>query len=186
MKFVLLFGPSAVGKMTVGQELMKITDLKLLHNHMTMDLANQFFDFSTKPFNRLTNLFRTEIVREVANSDSPGLIFTFVWALDIPKEEDYIESIINIFREKGADIYYVELEADLEERLKRNVHEHRLQHKPSKRNTENSERILLREHEKYQCNSVGGEFSRPNYLKVNNTHLEPSKVAQMIKDHFAW
>ena len=29
MKLVLLIGDSAVGKMTVGQELMKITDLRL-------------------------------------------------------------------------------------------------------------------------------------------------------------
>ena len=29
MKFVLITGPQAVGKMTVGQELEKITDLKL-------------------------------------------------------------------------------------------------------------------------------------------------------------
>ncbi len=34
MKFVHIFGPQAVGKMTVGQELVKITDLKLFHNHM--------------------------------------------------------------------------------------------------------------------------------------------------------
>jgi ATP-dependent protease Clp ATPase subunit len=31
MKFVLIFGPQAVGKMTVGQELEKITELKLFH-----------------------------------------------------------------------------------------------------------------------------------------------------------
>ena len=33
MKLVIIFGPHAVGKMTVGQELAKITDLKLFHNH---------------------------------------------------------------------------------------------------------------------------------------------------------
>lgn len=37
MKFVLIFGPQAVGKMTVGHEIEKITDLKLFHNHMTID-----------------------------------------------------------------------------------------------------------------------------------------------------
>lgn len=35
MKFILLFGPQAVGKMTIGHELEKITELKLFHNHMT-------------------------------------------------------------------------------------------------------------------------------------------------------
>ena len=33
MKLLFLFGNAAVGKMTVGQELMKITDLRLFHNH---------------------------------------------------------------------------------------------------------------------------------------------------------
>ena len=43
MKLVLIFGPQAVGKMTVGQELAKITGLKLFHNHMTIDLVSNFF-----------------------------------------------------------------------------------------------------------------------------------------------
>lgn len=44
MKFILIFGPQAVGKMTVGQELAKLTDLKIFHNHMTIDLVSPFFD----------------------------------------------------------------------------------------------------------------------------------------------
>ncbi|HDR7606865.1 TPA: hypothetical protein QCX41_004389 [Bacillus mycoides] len=42
MKFILIFGPQAVGKMTVGQELAKLTDLKNFHNHMTIDLVSPF------------------------------------------------------------------------------------------------------------------------------------------------
>ena len=37
MKLVLLIGNSAVGKMTVGQELAKITGLRLFHNHMMIE-----------------------------------------------------------------------------------------------------------------------------------------------------
>ena len=33
MKLVLIIGDGAVGKMTVGQELTKITILRLFHNH---------------------------------------------------------------------------------------------------------------------------------------------------------
>ena len=42
-KFIQIIGPQAVGKMTVGQELAKITGLKLFHNHMTIDLVSNFF-----------------------------------------------------------------------------------------------------------------------------------------------
>lgn len=56
MKFILLFGPQAVGKMTVGHELEKITELKFFHNHMTIELVYPFFGFGTEAFNRLVNL----------------------------------------------------------------------------------------------------------------------------------
>ena len=34
---VIIFGPPAVGKMTVGSKLSKLTGLKLFHNHMTIE-----------------------------------------------------------------------------------------------------------------------------------------------------
>ena len=47
-KLLVIMGPQAVGKMTVGQELVKITELKLLHNHMTLDLVEKFFSVGTQ------------------------------------------------------------------------------------------------------------------------------------------
>ena len=41
--FVIIIGPHAVGKMTVGQELAKITGLRLFHNHMSIELARKLF-----------------------------------------------------------------------------------------------------------------------------------------------
>ena len=43
MKFVLIVGSGAVGKMTVGQELEKRTDLVLFHNHMTIEPVIDIF-----------------------------------------------------------------------------------------------------------------------------------------------
>jgi len=42
MKLVMIIGPQAVGKMTVGHELEKITDLKLFHNHMSIEMVSPF------------------------------------------------------------------------------------------------------------------------------------------------
>jgi hypothetical protein len=125
MKFVLVFGPQAVGKMTVGHELEKLTDLKLFHNHMTIDLVSKFFDYGTKEGSRLVNLFRKEIFEEVSQSNLYGIIFTYVWALDLKSDWDYVEKVCNIFESKGATIYFVELEAELDERLVRNKTPHR-------------------------------------------------------------
>ena len=65
-KFVLICGPQAVGKMTVGQELAKLTGLKFMHNHETIDLPLKFFEFKSEQRERLTDLFRFSIFEEVA------------------------------------------------------------------------------------------------------------------------
>ena len=113
MKFVVIFGPPAVGKMTVGYELAKLTGFRLFHNHMTIELVLNFFDYEQPQFHALVAEFRKRIFEEVAASDLTGLIFAFVWALELESERAYIERICRIFREKGADVYFVELEAEL-------------------------------------------------------------------------
>jgi hypothetical protein len=185
MKFILLIGPQAVGKMTVGQELEKITNLKLFHNHMSIELVLNFFDYGTPSFKRLSNLFREEIFKEVALSDLEGLIFTYVWYFDDKHDWDYIENLVKIFRDKGADIYYVELESDIEERLKRNKTENRLIHKPSKRGEAGSDEKLRESILEHRPNSLEGEITEKNYLRINNTNLEPVVVAQKIKERFS-
>lgn len=104
MKLVILFGPQAVGKMTVGQELAKQTGLKLFHNHMTIDLVSNFFDYGTVEGKRLVSLFRQEIFEAVAESGLPGLIFTYVWAFDMQEDWAYIESLYQLFRTHGAEV----------------------------------------------------------------------------------
>jgi hypothetical protein len=184
MKFVIIFGPPAVGKMTVGYELAELTGLKLFHNHMTIDLVLNFFDFEQPQFQRLVSEFRKRIFEEVAASDLPGMIFTFVWALDLDSEREYIERSCDIFRERGADVYFVELEASLPERLRRNESEFRLSQKPPKRDVEKSKERLLDDDRKYKLNSDGDFFYRENYLKIDNTDLPADEVARMILDEF--
>ena len=111
MKFVVIFGPPAVGKMTVGHELAKLTGLKLFHNHMTIELVLNFFDFNDPRFGKLVSEFRKRVFEEVAASELPGLIFTFVWALDLESDKDFIDRSCDIFRREGAEVYFVELAA---------------------------------------------------------------------------
>lgn len=182
MKLVIIIGPPAVGKMSVGRELSKITELKLFHNHMTIELVLNFFNFGDESFHKLVSSFRKQIFEEVAKSNLKGLIFTYVCDFDDLNDNNYLENLEKIF--ENADIYYIELEADLDERLKRNKCESRLMEKPSKRDLEKSERILLQHVENHKLNSDEGYFEGKNYLRINNTNLEVHEVAQFIKDKF--
>ncbi|GGE39838.1 hypothetical protein GCM10011391_18310 [Pullulanibacillus camelliae] len=183
MKFVLLFGPQAVGKMTVGQELAKITDLKCFHNHMTIDLLVPLFGYSSEMW-RLCHLIREEIFKTTAKSDLYGMIFTTVWAFNDRKDWDSVEKICQIFRAEGIEIYFVELEAPVEERLKRNRTVHRLQHKPTKRNIAESEHHLLSTMETMRLNSLEGEITEKNYLRIDNSSMSAKAAALTIKERF--
>ena len=183
---VIILGPHAVGKMTVGQELAKITDLRLFHNHMSIELARKLFAHTEKEWSVLNETIRKTVFELFAKGDLPGLIFTYMCAFDMQSDLDYLQNVINLFKSNGASCYVVELCADFEERLVRNKSENRLLHKESKRNIEWSEAEMRRTSEKYRLNSYDGE-SLPfeNYIKIDNTTLAPDEVAKMIQTHFA-
>jgi hypothetical protein len=184
MNLVILFGPHAVGKMTVGQELAKLTGYKLFHNHMTIEPMAALFDQDPQLMWPLVSEFRERIFEAFTRSQNKGLIFTYMWALDEPSDHAYIQALEDRFTAIGATVYYVELCADREVRLARNKTANRLHHKPSKRNLERSESLFTSLEAKYRLNSVDGEFKKEHYLKIDNTHREPLDVAQTIQANF--
>ncbi|MFD1885525.1 shikimate kinase [Paenibacillus wenxiniae] len=186
MRFVILFGPQAVGKMTIGQQLAAQTGMKLFHNHMSIELVTALFDYASPAGQRLIGLIRREVFEEASRIENgmTGLIFTYVWAFDMPSEREYIEQISGLFRERGAEICWVELEADLNERCRRNTTDNRLLHKPSKRNIEWSNNELLDSHRIHRLNSFPGEITEPYYMRLDTTHIEPDEAAARIIAHF--
>lgn len=181
MKLVLLVGNGAVGKMTVGQELMKQTDLRLFHNHMTIEPVLEVFgSFHTEAILQM----REVVFREFAKSDLYGMIHTIMWAFDSPEDWEYIRHVTEIFREQGADIYCVELVASQEIRLQRNETANRLAHKPSKRDLNASRERVIAMDRQYRFESRPGEIPFENYMRIDNSCLAPDAVAGMIRERF--
>lgn len=62
---VFIIGPPAVGKMTVGQALADRTGMKLMHNHVSIEVALGYFDFGTPGFNAISGSVRRAIYEVV-------------------------------------------------------------------------------------------------------------------------
>lgn len=181
MKLLFLIGNAAVGKMTVGQELMKITDFRLFHNHMTIEPVLEIFGYyDSEVIRRL----RYTIFEEFAKSQNYGMIFTCMWAFDCRDDWEFIENVVKIFEPYGTEFYCVELVASKEVRLERNVTENRLKNKASKKDIEASNQRLIKDDEKWRLESYEGEIPFENYIKIDNTDLSPDVVAGMIKERF--
>ena len=182
---VIILGPHAVGKMTVGQQLAKITGLRLLHNHMSIELTRKLFRHSEPEWQDLNLSIRQKVFELFAAGDFPGLIFTYMCAFDQPGELEYLQNIIELFRSHGAHCHVVELFADFGIRLQRNQTENRLLHKESKRDIAWSEAEMRETSAKYRLNSYEGErLPFESYLKIDNTNRSPTDVARQIKEYF--
>lgn len=183
---VIIIGPHAVGKMTVGQELARITELRLFHNHMSIELTRKLFAPNEKDaFRELNESIRNKVFEIFSRGDFPGLIFTYMCAFDVDDNIEYLVNLIDRFKANGACCYVVELCADFELRLERNKSENRLYHKESKRDIEWSESEMRTTSKKYRLNSYDGEvLPFENYIKIDNTNRSPEEVANIIRERF--
>jgi len=184
MKLVILFGPHAVGKMTVGQALCARTGLKLFHNHMTIEALGNLFSAYPAEKNRLVSLFREEVFRAFRQTREYGMVFTYMWALDSGSDWAYVRHVESLFTETGAEVYYVELEAEETVRRTRNRSENRLLNKPSKRDLAHSDALFTALEQKYRLNSRPGEIEKEHYLRLDNTALSPEEAAARIQEAF--
>ena len=141
MKLVFILGDAAVGKMTVGQELMKRTELRLFHNHMAIEPVIEIFG---KYDGAAVARIREVVFEEFMKTDYSGMIFTYMWAFDLPSDWEYIANVAKRFEETGGTVYYVELVADRAVRLERNKTENRLRNKASKRDLVISQDRMIR------------------------------------------
>lgn len=180
---IIVSGPQAVGKMTVAEKLKEKIGYALMVNHDSIEVSNKIFGMKSEPQKELKAMIRKDVF-DLAIKYNINMIFTLVVAYDLPEEKQYLYELKQKFERAGGTFYYVELEADLKTRLERNLTPHRMEAKPSKRDTEWSENDILKTAEKYRLNSDEGELDFENYLRINNTNLSPEEVVEMIVERF--
>lgn len=107
MKLIFISGMPAVGKLTVAQELAKLTGYRLFHNHLTVDLLLSVFDFGTTPFVELRESIWLSVFDRACRVTLPGLIFTFNPESTV--RQGFIDETIRIVSGYGGDVIFVEL-----------------------------------------------------------------------------
>jgi hypothetical protein len=190
----VVFGPPAVGKMTVGREICARTGYKLLHNHMTIEPVLQIFPFGSPPFDRISGGLRRDVIREAAEFGLPGLVFTFVWGVELESDAATVAEYDDIVRSRGGSVDFVELYADLDVRLERNVTAERLEHKASKRDLEFSRKNLLDLEDTFvlntRCDGTGDTLADRflagrTHLRVETSRLGAPEVAERVVGELA-
>ena len=187
MHLVILFGPQAVGKMSVGREIARRTPYRLFHNHATIEPLLEVFDWDTPAFETLKLEFRHRVIEEAVTSGMPGLVFTIVWALELAEDAAYVGHLIAPVVDSGGRVDFVELYADEATRLSREGSSERLAAKPSKRDTDWARGDLIDAGRRHQL-STGPGIDFPldfSHHRVDNGALTAAEAATRIIDLLA-
>ena len=174
MKLVILFGPPAVGKTTIGKILESKTDFKLFHNHMIMDGVMHLFGVGTPAEDRLSRIIRENVMREAAVSGT-NLIFTYVWNFAKEKGKANIDFYKSIYEDIGGEVIFVELIAPLQTRVDRASDPSR---NIEKKYSPDSDRVLaLNETHNFESPKP---FYYENYISIDTEQKSPEVISGEI------
>ena len=109
MKLVTLYGPPAVGKLSVAQALAARTGFRILHNHLFIDLSNALFALGTEASRGFAREVRQVSLDAARREGVTGIVLTFVYARD---RDDYILGLCEQAELAGDDVCLVRLTCD--------------------------------------------------------------------------
>jgi len=110
---VFIYGLPATGKLTVAQELERMTGYKLFHNHLAVDLLLSVFEFGSESFVRLREEIWLSVFEQACRDCLPGLIFTF--APEATVRASFVGDVLQTVLKAGGQVRFFELTCPLPE-----------------------------------------------------------------------
>lgn len=172
-RLVFLYGPPAVGKLSVAKALADRMPAKILHNHLTIDPVAAVLPFGTDAFWRVVGRFRRDLVSAAAE-EGIDLIYTYVFA---PGDERHVADTVSAFEAVGGDSFFVRLVAPRDVLVQRVIAEDRKLHGKIT-DPAQLERLL----EEYD---TGQEIPGRASLTLDTAATTPAEAAELIVAHIS-
>lgn len=171
MKLIYIYGPPAVGKLTVARQLAEMTGFKLFHNHLTSDYVSSLFPER----NEMSNKLKCEIAYkmfEAAAKNNLNLVFTMAHE---KVHDSFVRKIIKIIEKYHGKILFVQLFCAKEKLYQRVTKKSRKQFGKTK--TVKGVKDFLKRN---KLEAIPYKKS----LILDNTFLSPRKCAEKIKKYY--
>lgn len=177
MNLIFLYGPPAVGKLTVGNELARQLGYKILDNHKSVEMLRQLFPFEDPELNairrRLQAKFRLEMFEEAAKA---GVNFVTTCATAGPQHFGFYRQTVQLVEKHGGRVLFVRLAPGREVMFKRVTQDSRKGIKIETR--ERLLQLLKNEPELFDT------FPDVEHLTLDNSSLTPAEAAARIRQHY--
>lgn len=174
MNLIIIYGPPASGKFTIGTELSKRTGYRLFHNHLTVPVAKTIFpqgnlSSSNGRYGELLELLRLSVIK-AAVAEQVDIIFTLAYSGQ--SNDKFIDQVVKAARTNGGQVHFVQLDAPdmvLLERVGQ----------PSRKKLGKiTKASKLRE--VLSTRNMRCSVNYPNVLHINTAEVTPEKAAEII------
>lgn len=176
---IFIYGPIAVGKLTVAEILAKKLNYKLTHNHSINDVVDNVVSRGTAQNGNIKEYLRNYLMAEAVKAKT-NFVTTYAYSHDYVypsglKEEQFVKSLERKLTKLGAIFFSIHLKASNEELLRR----------VSMNSRKRFRKLIDPQIMKGLLNNDWHTSPNlKNNLIIDNTNLSPKKVASMIIQHF--
>ena len=174
MNLLLIYGPPAVGKLTLAKELAKTTGYKLFHNHHTQDMIYPIFDYRSPVTDKLLRDVRLKVF-ETAMKNNTDIIFTFCF--ENPQHINFIKEIKRISNKHKANALFIRLYCNFKEQCGRVTSSSRKKYPAKCHSVEILKRALKEKNIDSRIDFVG------DHLEIDTTSIPVKKIAEKIRSH---
>ena len=172
MELLFIYGPPAVGKLTVAERISEACGYGVFHNHLTVDLVRPLFARDHPAFQPLLEKLRLDAIGTAASERLPGLIFTFCYLH--PLDQEFIRGVIARVEAHEGHVRFVQLTATPEILAERVTGESRSQFRKINA-VEKLKRVIAQDF----WTPIPGVES----LHIDSTALSPADVADQVVAH---
>lgn len=116
MKLIFIYGPPAVGKLTIAQKLSEATKIPVFHNHHSRDLVKDIYGDSLLQHYGLVDKIRFDVLEYCAQNNT-NLIFTYVYGGS--QDDANVRAFKNKIESNGGQVMFVELVANTSDLIDR-------------------------------------------------------------------
>lgn len=175
MKLVFIYGPPAVGKLTVAKALAKITGYPIVDNHTLINPLADVFGWDHPERARLADLFRVELFRSAARAGKDVITTS---GRGGHSADAFIQNAKHAVESEGGHVLFVHLVAPKEVLMGRVGGASRSKHN----------KMIKPEELAAKLESTPDVFARalvPEHLEIDASTHAAEHMADMIVEHYA-
>ncbi|PCC14542.1 AAA family ATPase [Pseudoalteromonas sp. JB197] len=173
MKFVMIYGPSGVGKESVGRELARRNSWNIFPQHLAFDISCAVVGFGNNGFEKYQRNICLDAFRALIEKNVSGIVFTFCYVS--PASNYFIDGLFALLKEFEIKADFIRLSCDFDKHVLRVTSEKR----------KNTNKIQSKEYLEDYLNrfDFSVDIAGVETFHLNNTELNIQESAAEIEKH---